>query len=144
MLFTLMEIAERHPFPFIVRHRYNTYRWLVLKQSEMSEVIFEVRRLHENEDTPRVGESAEQIYGGYGVWQFEKEVEKKTGISPEEQKRLREEQRKIDNEKTKRAYRLKAGDSVRSRSTTRPKEAKQAVKEKAGTVISVDFTRKKL
>lgn len=139
MLQTLIEIARTHSFPFIAEHHYNAQRWLVLGYFEGSEVVFDVRKLERGEDTPRVGEPIGNVYGGYQMWRFEKEMDKRKTISAEEQRKLREEQRRLDNEKTKRAYRLKPGDSIRSRSTT---AAPAPSKKEEGNVVHVDFTKK--
>jgi len=139
MLQTLVDIVRTHRFPFIAEHHYNAQRWLVLGFAEYSEVVFEVKALERDSDSPSPGEAIAQVYGGYDMWRFEKEVDKKTEISPEEQRALKEKQRRENNEKAKKRYNLKAGDSPRSRSVTRP----VATKEKEnGNVVHVDFTKK--
>lgn len=68
-------------------------------------------------------------------------MENKTEISPEEQKANRDRQRKLDNEKAKRQYGLKKGDSIRSCSTTPVK--KPDVQHVDDKIIVVDFKKKK-
>lgn len=140
MLYTLLELARIYNFPFIVEHRYSTKRYVVLGYAGDSGVLFEVKLLERGEDSPALDEETSHVYGGYEMWRFEKKMDGKKTITPEEQKKLREEQRRIDNEKTKRAYRLKAGDSVRSKSVTKPAKIEKKIEE--GNIIRIDFKKK--
>jgi len=149
MTTTLTELADRHGFPFIARHVPSDKRYLVLRYSGVSEALFKVVEVPELQDVPFDDTPMTEVYGGYeyyggyGMWSFEKEVDKKANISPEEQKKIRDEQRRKDNEMTKRMYRLKEGDSVRSATRKAPPKKKTVRVATDDNVIEVDFTKKK-
>jgi hypothetical protein len=144
MLETLVDIASRHRFPFIVEHRYQSQRYLVVGYAHPSDVVFEVFYLPRGEDTPSVDADRHEVYGGYEMWRYEKEMDKKINISPEEQKRIREEQRRKDNEFAKRKYRLKEGDSVRSAKRKAPPKRQPVRVAEEENVIAVDFRNKNI
>jgi hypothetical protein len=142
MLRTLVDLARTHRFPFIAEHKYASIRYLVVGQSMHSDVIFEVIILPRERDVPDWDADKQEVYGGYEMWRFEKEVDKKSNISPEEQKRIREEQRRKENEATKRRYRLKEGDTIRSATRKAPPKKHPVRVAEEENVIAVDFRNK--
>jgi len=144
MALTLIEIAKAHRFPFIVENERQSQRYLVKGYAHPSEVVFEVFFLWGDADTPSVDAELQEVYGGYFMWRFEKEMDKKSSISPEEQKRIRDEQRRKDNEATKRRYRLKEGDSIRSATRKAPPKRQPVRVAEEENVISVDFRNKNI
>lgn len=146
MATTLTELAYRYGFPFVARHVHSDKRYLVKGYSDISDVIFKVVEVPELQDVPFDDTPEAEVYGGYEYWRYEKKLDRENGISPEAQKKAREEERKRNNERAIRQYRLKAGDSPRSQSRKAPPKKpikdKEAVISSVGTVIEVDFTKK--
>lgn len=146
MTTTLTELVDKYGLPIIVRHVHSDKRYLVLDNSTAS-VIFKVVEVPELQDVPFDDTPTAEVYGGYEYWRLEKKVNSENGISPEAQKKAREEERMRNNERAIRQYRLKAGDTPRSASRKAPPRSpvkdKDVVAASVGTVIEVDFTRKK-
>ena len=142
MATTLTELVDKYGLPIIVRHVHSDKRYLVLDNSTAS-VIFKVVEVPELQDVPFDDTPVAEVYGGYEYWRYEKKVDREKGISPEAQKKAREEERKRNNERAIRQYRLKAGDSPRSQSRKAPPRKPVKDISNVGTVIEVDFTKKK-
>lgn len=135
MLYTLMQLWEANSLPFIVQHAYRDERYIIL--AKIDDVSFSAKLLDGKDIAPKASTPKSIHWGHNCSYMLEERKEKNMSrtISPEEQKRLREEERRRNNELAKRRYNLLGNK------TTRPAPPRR--QPTSGTVIEVDFTKKK-
>jgi hypothetical protein len=123
----------------VVRDAFSHSWYLVVGPDEESlgSFIYKVKPLSPNQHQPAPGAGTQLIYGGYTKWIFiaKPEVpENPNEISPEEQKRIREAERKRSNERIARELRR----------DKQAKKASQTPRTNAGKTVGklVPFRRK--
>lgn len=138
MYSTLLELERTHGFPMVVRDVFSHSWYLVIGRDEeaLGSAVYRAKMLSPNKYKPEPGTGTALIYGGYSKWVFiaKGELEVREGeISPEEQKRIRDLERKRTNERI--ANELRRGK--------RQKEQANAKKLNAGKQSKVIPFRKK-
>jgi len=98
LAYTLLELARTHGCPMIVRDIFTHNWYAVLRPETDGSTIFEAKPMLPNSKHPATQEPIHQIYGGYARWVFISKMEQ-IAMTPEEQKRVREEERKKNNAK---------------------------------------------
>ena len=93
----------------VVRDAFSHSWFLVLEQDQESRggFIYKAKLLKPNQYKADAGVGVQLIYGGYSKWVYVGPAEKEDGISPEEQKRIVEVERKRNNRRL--AEELKRG-----------------------------------
>ncbi len=104
MYSTLLELERTHGCPMVVRDAFSHSWYLIVGKDEESShgFIYKAKPLRPNQHKPEPGTGTQLIYGGYNKWVFITKPEpdlRENEISPEEQKRLRELERKRTNER---------------------------------------------
>lgn len=104
MYSTLLELERTHGCPMVVRDAFSHSWFLILGKDEESNhgFIYKAKPLNPNQYKPQAGVGTQLIYGGYNKWVFIAKPEATTNdneISPENQKRIREMERKRSNER---------------------------------------------
>lgn len=103
MYSTLLELERTHKCPMVVRDAFTHSWYLVLSKDDEAPqgFIYKAKPLRPNEYKAERGAGTQLIYGGYNKWIYigKPESINEGEISPEEQKRLRELERKRSNEK---------------------------------------------
>lgn len=97
MYFTLIELERIHKCPMIVKDAFTGLYFHVFKKDPDTSSLYEVKPLREETHKPELGTPTNLVYGGYSRWLY---IKKPTadGISPEEQKKAVELQRKRTND----------------------------------------------
>ena len=103
MYSTLLELERTHGCPMVVRDAFSHSWFLILGKDEESShgFIYKAKPLSPNQYKPQVGVGTQLIYGGYNKWVYiaKPETINENEISPEDQKRIREMERKKSNER---------------------------------------------
>jgi hypothetical protein len=94
---TLIELARIHKYSFVVRDAFTHSWYLIIGASSTNEVVFEAKKLQPNTFSAVPGSEVVMLYGGYSRWIYIG-PERKDGISFEDQKRIRKEQMKRQND----------------------------------------------
>lgn len=140
MAYTMQDLLELHKLPIIVRDVF-THTWYVILKKEPNGInTFEAKRVEPNTtEIPRGGE-IHILHGGYPRWIYVSNPED-TGISPEDQKRIREIERKKANERITRS--LKRDKMYKEADKRAKKVKKQLESSTSGPKIIDLFSRKK-
>lgn len=110
MYSTLLELERTHGCPMVVRDAFSHSWYLVLGPDPDSAggFIYQAKLLEPNQYRPKPGVSISLIYGGYSKWVYIAKPETTLSdgeISPEEQKRIKEAERKRNNDRITRDLR---------------------------------------
>ena len=99
MYSTLLELERTHKCPMVVRDAFTHSWYLVIGQDAESRggFIYKAKLLQPNQYKADAGVGVQLIYGGYAKWVYVGAPEKEDGISPEEQKRITQTERKRNN-----------------------------------------------
>lgn len=110
MYSTLLELERTHGCPMVVRDAFTHSWYLVIGVDEDSQggFIYKAKILQPNQYRAAAGTSINLIYGGYSKWVYIGKPESTHNdgeISPEEQKRIKEAERKRNNDRLTRELR---------------------------------------
>lgn len=110
MYSTLIELERIHGCPMVVRDAFTHSWYLVLGLDEESSggFIYRAKLLEPNQYRPKPGVGVNLIYGGYSKWVYiakPESTQNEGEISPEEQKRIKEAERKRNNDRITRDLR---------------------------------------
>ena len=99
MLSTLIELERIHKCPMVVKDVYDGVQYYIHSAETPGSTMFKASPMSTNHrGAPIVANVTIPLYGGYVKWTFISKPDIKE-ISPEEQKRLRAEERKNANDK---------------------------------------------
>lgn len=93
----MLELERTHGCPMIVRDAVQDLDYLILTVSPESFAMYEAKRVPDGSRTAPLGSPTVLLYGGYPKWVYIGRPEIGSGISPEDQRRVKEEERKRSN-----------------------------------------------
>lgn len=104
MYSTLIELERTHGCPMVVRDAFTHSWYLVLGLDEESTggFVYKAKLLEPNQYQAKPGTGTNLIYGGYSKWVYIGKPEvthNQNEITPEEQKRIKEAERKRNNDR---------------------------------------------
>jgi hypothetical protein len=128
-MYTLLELERTHGCPMIVRDTIQDIDYLIVSVSPESFAMYEAKRIAEGSRSVPIGTPSILLYGGYIKWLYLGRPDTGGGISPEEQRRIKEEERKRVNARLTRELKRdkeihKASEPPKKKSTSNNGEAK--------------------
>lgn len=97
---TLLELTRTYKLPFVAVDDYQGQHYVILgpDDSSSSQNVFMAKPVAPGVTRAPHDVRAQLLYGGYTRWSYVAQAEISRDITPEEQKRLREDERKKKNE----------------------------------------------